>query len=285
VGLGGKCSVFLPLNPLRRRVQVNMRNHRKIMVVDGQVAFSGGLNIGDEYLGKVPRYGFWRDTHLQVRGPAVAGLQRIFTEDWDFAAGEDLDGARYFPKVKPTGGHTVQVIHCGPDQEVNSIREVYFAAILRARRRLWIATPYYVPDAGLRDALCLAGYMGIDVRLLCQYRPDKWVPLFAGRYYWDEALRAGVRIYQYTKGMMHAKVVMVDGEWASVGSANFDNRSLYLNFEANCLLYNRELVKELEDAFLNDLRDSIELQPTVYANRPLSGRVVENACRLLSPVL
>ena len=308
---GGKCREFLPLNPLRRRIQVNMRDHRKILVVDGRVAFTGGLNIGDEYLGRVPRFGFWRDTHLRVEGPAVAGLQRVFIEGWDFAAEEDLRGKEYFPNLvsgesvsgewsqanvathhspltthhSPLTNCTLQVIPSGPDMELKSIREVYFAAILRARRRLWIASPYFVPDAGLRDALCLAGYLGIDVRLLCQHHPDKWIPFYASRYYWSDVLAAGVKVYQYTKGMMHSKVVLVDGEWGSVGTANLDNRSLHLNFEVNCLFYSAAAVAELETAFRRDLADSILLDQKVYARRPLPGRLVENACRLLSPVL
>jgi cardiolipin synthase len=285
IDAGGQCSEFLPLNPLRRRIQVNMRDHRKILVVDGRLAFTGGLNIGDEYLGKVPRYGFWRDTHLRIRGPAVAALQRIFLEDWNFAAGENPRGPEYFPRISEQGTLRVQVISSGPDQELNSIREIYFAAVLRARKRLWIASPYFVPDAGLRDALCLAGYLGVDVRLLGQYHPDKWIPLFAARYYWADVLGAGVQVYQYDKGMMHSKVVMVDGEWASVGTANFDNRSLHLNFEVNCLIYDRELVAQLEDAFLADLTCSIRLRREVFDRRPLAGRITENACRLLSPIL
>jgi cardiolipin synthase len=282
---GGKCCEFLPVNILRRRLQVNMRDHRKILVVDGRVAFTGGLNIGDEYLGNSPRFGFWRDTHLRVEGAAVAGLQRIFIEDWDFAADEDLKGSAYFPAPDTSGAHAIQVIQAGPDQELNSIREIYFAAILRARRRLWIATPYFVPDAGLRDALCLAGYLGVDVRILCQFHPDKWIPLFAGRFYWPDVLRAGVKIYQYPKGMMHAKVILVDGEWASVGTANLDYRSLYLNFEVNCLVYSLSAVTDLERAFQADLRDSIQIDRDVFARRPVAGRIVENTCRLLSPVL
>ena len=123
------------------------------------------------------------------------------------------------------------------------------------------------------------------MRLLCQYHPDKWIPSFAGRYYWDEMLKAGVKVYQYAKGMMHAKTILVDGEFASVGSANLDNRSLYLNFEANCLIYTADVVADLEAAFLNDLTESIRLKPQAFAERPLPGRIVENACRLLSPVL
>jgi len=285
VKAGGRCSVFLPLNLLRRRIQVNMRNHRKLMVVDGQVGFIGGLNIGDEYLGRVARFGYWRDTHLRIRGPAVADLQRIFAEDWDFAAGEGLQDTLYYPQLEPAGTSVIQVISSGPDQEFRSIREVYFAAVLRARRRLWIASPYFVPDAGLRNALCLAGYMGVDVRLLGQHHPDKWIPLFAGRYYWDEVLQAGVKVFQYTRGMMHAKVILVDGEWASVGSANLDNRSLYLNFEANSLIYSKDVVAQLEQAFETDLQHAIQVEPSAFARRPFPGRVAENACRLLSPVL
>jgi cardiolipin synthase len=282
---GGKYCVFLPLSPWRRRIQINMRNHRKILVVDGRVAFTGGLNIGDEYLGKNPRYGCWRDTHLRLEGPAVAELQSVFIEDWDFAANENLQDPAYFPAPSTSGPYPVQVIQSGPDRELKGIREMYFAAILRARQRLWIATPYFVPDPGLLDALCLAGHLGVDVRLLCQYHPDKWIPFFAGRYYWSDVLNAGVKVYQYTKGMMHSKVVLVDGEWASVGTANLDVRSLHLNFEVNCLIYSPEAVAELEAAFRRDLAASIRLERHVFARRPFAGRLLDNACRLLSPVL
>jgi cardiolipin synthase len=290
---GGKCSVFLPLNPFRRRIQVNMRNHRKILVADGETGFIGGLNVGDEYLGKVARFGFWRDTHLRLRGPAVADLQRVFIEDWDFAAEErvvnpaDPASARgFFPQPAPASGpYAVQIIDSGPDREMKAIREIYFAAILKARQRVWIASPYFVPDAGLRDALLLAGYLGVDVRFLGQFHPDKWIPLYAARYYWAQMLAAGVKVYQYTGGMLHSKLVLVDDDWASVGTANLDNRSLHLNFEVNCLLYSRQAVAELEAAYLRDLTRAIRLDRAVYARRPFAGRLLENACRLLSPVL
>ncbi|MBY0526026.1 MAG: cardiolipin synthase [Gemmataceae bacterium] len=282
---GGKATAFLPLAPLQRRIQVNLRNHRKILVVDGQVGFTGGLNIGDEYLGKVPRFGFWRDTHMRIRGPSVASLQRVFVEDWDFAAREHLRGDNYFPEHRAEGDATTQVVFSGPDQKRNAIREIYFAAIGRARRRLWIMTPYFVPDAGLNDALCLAAYQGVDVRLLFLFHPDKWVPLFAARYYFTDVLSAGVKVYQYTRGMMHSKVMLADGEWASVGSANLDNRSMHLNFELNCLIYSPEQVAVLEEAFRRDLQVSIQMKKEVYAQRPMAGRMIENACRLLSPIL
>jgi len=289
---GGLSSPFLPLNPFRRRLQINMRNHRKILVVDGDVGFVGGLNVGDEYLGKVERFGYWRDTHLRLRGPVVADLQRIFAEDWNFASGERLEdpadsdsGRAYFHPQTVGGPYHLQLIDSGPDRELKGIREIYFAAILNARRRVWIASAYFVPDAGLRDALRLAGYLGVDVRLLGQFRPDKSIPQYAAQYYWAEMLDAGVKVYQYTRGMMHSKVFLVDDDWASVGTANLDNRSLHLNFEVNCLMYSREAVKVLEEAFERDLTTAIRLDRSVYARRPFACRLLENACRLFSPVL
>jgi cardiolipin synthase A/B len=289
---GGQALQFMPLSPFRRRMQVNLRNHRKILVVDGQVGFIGGLNVGDEYLGLVQRFGFWRDTHLRLEGPAVADLQRVFAEDWDFAAGQQIappddvktDKLYYLPRLVD-GPYPAQIIESGPDRDVKSIRDIYFAAILKARRRVWIASPYFVPDTGLRDALRLAGRLGLDVRFLGQNHPDKWLAQYAARYHWSQVLPAGIKVYQYTKGMMHSKIVMVDGIWASVGSANMDNRSLYLNFETNCLIYSRAAVAELEAAFERDLADAILLDRHVYARRPFPGRLLENACRLLSPVL
>jgi cardiolipin synthase len=283
---GGRAYPFLPmLNPLNR-FRINLRNHRKILVVDGTTAFTGGLNIGDEYLGKHPKFGYWRDTHLKVEGPAVASLQRVFLEDWFFAADEAARGPAYFPQViEPPGASVVQVAQSGPDTEYKAIRETYFAGILRARKRVWIASPYCVPDAGLRDALVLAGRSGVDVRFLGLFRPDKWVPFLAARFYWAELLEAGVKVYQYARGMMHSKFVLVDGEWASVGTANLDNRSLYLNFEVNCLLYDAAAVAELEGHFLDDLGWSVRLDPEVYARRPRIARLAENAARLFSPVL
>jgi cardiolipin synthase A/B len=289
---GAKAFPFLPVNPFRRRMQINLRNHRKILVVDGQVGFLGGLNVGDEYLGLVPRFGFWRDTHMRVEGSAVADLQRVFAEDWDFASGERfakpgdaLADRQFFQPNRADGAHDLQIVESGPDRDIKSIREVYFAAVLKARKRVWIISPYFIPDAGLRDALRLAGSLGIDVRFLGQHHPDKWLAQYAARYYWAQVVPAGVKIYQYTKGMIHSKVVMVDGTWASVGSANLDNRSLYLNFEVNCLIYSPTLVADLEAQFLRDLEDSIRLDRQVYARRPFTGRLLENACRLFSPVL
>ncbi|AMV25086.1 Major cardiolipin synthase ClsA [Gemmata sp. SH-PL17] len=282
---GGQVASFLPLvNPLR----VNLRNHRKILVVDGHTGFAGGLNIGDEYLSKCPTFGYWRDTHFRVAGPAVEGLQHTFLDDWYFTTNEAVKGGAYFPasnEKSAPGTVLAQVVASGPDAEYKAIRETYVAAILRARKRVWIASPYFVPDAGLRDALLLAARSGVDVRLLGLCRPDKWLPFLAARYYWTDMLAAGVKVYQYTRGMLHSKLVIVDDEWASVGSANTDNRSLLLNFECNVQFFDTGVVKGLEEAYLIDLEWSLRLDPEVYATRPFVGRLAENACRLFSPVL
>ncbi|HJZ57485.1 MAG TPA: phospholipase D-like domain-containing protein, partial [Gemmataceae bacterium] len=207
-------------------------------------------------------------------------------EDWYFAAEEAVTGKEYYPRIAELPGRSpVQVVHSGPDTEYKAIRETYFAGILRGRKRVWIASPYYVPDPGLRDALVLAGRAGVDVRFLGLFRPDKWVPFLAARYYWDELLAAGVKVYQYARGMMHSKYVLVDGEWASIGTANTDNRSLFLNFEVNCLIYDAAAVAILEEQFLKDLEWSVRLDPAVFAARPLASRLAENAARLMSPVL
>lgn len=282
---GGKVAAFLPLNRLRSFIHANLRNHRKIVVVDGRAGFTGGMNIGDEYLGHNRYFGYWRDSFLRVEGPAVAGLQRTFTEDWDFTTGEALTGEAYFPKPEPAGDAVVQVAASGPDQLFNCIREIYFMAMLSARRRLWLASPYFVPDSGLFDALRLARYRGVDVRLLSILRPDHYLSFYAGRYFFAELLGMGVQVYQYKKGMMHSKLVLVDDCWAMVGSANLDNRSLRLDFEAGVALFAPALVAELESAYLRDLEESVPLDGHVFASRSLAAKVLENACRLLAPAL
>lgn len=282
---GGKVAYFFPLNRLRSLVQVNLRNHRKIVVVDGRVGFTGGMNIGDAYLGRVPSIGYWRDEFLRIEGPAVAALQRTFIEDWDFTTQEALTGAAYFPDHTPAGDAVVQVAAGGPDQEISCIREIYFMGIVSACKRLWIASPYFVPDQGLLDALRLARYRGVDVRLLSILRPDHYLSFYAGRYYFTELLDIGVKVYQYCRGMMHSKFMLVDSEWGLVGSANLDIRSLRLDFEAGVLLYSPSLVADMETAFCRDLEASQQLEIKTFAGRSLATRLLENACRLLAPAL
>jgi len=285
VDAGGKVSPFLAISLLKRSFQINLRNHRKLLVVDGQTAFTGGFNVGDEYLGLDPFFGPWRDTFMRVQGPTVRHMQRIFIEDWSFATREELNEDDYVGRFESTGGVYAQIACSGPDQELKTIRETYFASIVKAKERVWIASPYFVPDASLLDALCLAARSGRDVRLLLPFRPDKWLPFLAARYYWTEVLAAGVKIYQYTAGFMHSKVMIIDDAWSSVGSANFDCRSLYLNFEMTCLMESKDVVDELESALLLDMETAIRVVPEVFEQRGFAGRMAENACRLFSPIL
>jgi cardiolipin synthase len=282
---GGHIAAFLPLNPLHSLIRVNLRNHRKITVVDGRVGFTGGMNIGDEYLGKSPVLGYWRDSFVRVEGPAVADLQRVFSEDWQFTRRETLAEEKYAPEQAPAGDVCVQIADSGPDQEINTIREIYFMAIVSARRRLWIASPYLVPDSGLFDALRAARYRGVDVRILTLLRPDHYVSYYAGLYYAAELLPYGVKIYLYRKGMMHAKLMIADEGWGMVGSANLDNRSLHLNFEIGCILHDAEQVAQLEAAYLRDLDDAVALDRAQLEKRSLTARALANACRLFTPAL
>ena len=282
---GGRVATFLPVNILHRHFQINLRNHRKILVVDGRIAFTGGLNIGQEYIGQNPKFGYWRDTHLSIIGPAVKDLLYVFSEDWHFATSEHLDTDYSFPPAKQDG-HDVQIIGGGPDQQLNGIREFYYSITSRAKERLWISTPYFIPDESMIDGLRMAALMDVDVRLLTQdHPPDQWLPYLAARYYWEDMLKAGVRIWQYERGMFHAKVLIVDHILASVGSANFDIRSLKLDFEVNTILYSKPLIRELEDQFLRDLSDSREVDMEKFLERSNWAQAAENACRLFSPLL
>ena len=283
---GGRAAEFLPPRIRGGGVMPGLRNHRKILVCDGQVAFTGGLNIGDEYVNKSPRFPSWRDTHARVRGPAVLALQRVFAEDWDFAADELLTGDDYFPEPFEKGAERVQVVWSGPDQDDNATRETFFAAMTSARRHLWVATPYLVPDGALLTALRSAAMRSVDVRILTQsWPPDHWISHWAGRYFWEELLVSGARIFEYTGGMMHAKVMIADGAWASVGTANLDVRSIRLNFEVNLHLHSLGAVERLETDFRRDLRVSREVHLGAFRRRPLRHHFAENLCRLFSPLL
>ena len=283
---GAKAMSFLLPRLFSSRFTLGLRNHRKILVCDGKIGFMGGLNVGDEYMGKDPSFGYWRDTHVKVTGPAVLSLQRVFVEDWDFASGELLVGDDYFPEPLLNGDARLQIVWSGPDQENNATRETFFAAITAARKRLWIATPYLVPDGALLAALRSTALRKADVRILTQsYPPDHWITYWAGRYFWEELLSCGARIYEYQKGMMHAKVAIADSSWACVGSANLDIRSIRLNFEVNCHIHTPNVIAELESVFEEDLNHATEIKLHDFRRRPWRMQLAENVCRLFSPLL
>lgn len=265
----------------------NFRNHRKIIVIDGKVGFVGGLNIGDEYLGRTKYFGFWRDTHLMVEGEAVRTLQLIFLQDWYYMTNESLFKEEYLPESQPMeqreGG--LQILAGGPDNEHTVIKDIFFAMISSAKKSVYIASPYFIPDEDIFSALRIAALSGIDVRLLIPKRPDKWLVYFASRSYFPDLLDVGIKIYEYEKGFMHSKIVIVDEELASIGTSNMDMRSFHLNFEVNAFLYRTESTRSLVQDYLNDLQDSRELQKHIFSKRNIGIRLLESTTRLLSPLL
>lgn len=289
------------------RLQLNFRNHRKIVSVDGERAFVGGHNIGVEYLGGKPPLSPWRDTHIEVRGPAVASIQFVFTEDWYWATQRlpelDMPGAQ--PDYGVADGAADGVadgaaegvatphgrnMHClvmpsGPADKQETCSLFFVEAINAARERIWITSPYLVPDEAVFAALRLAVLRGVDVRILIPSRRDHRVVFAASKLYAYDSLRAGIRIFRYQPGFLHQKVVLIDSVAAAVGSANLDNRSFRLNFEIMVLTVDRGFALEVETMLLNDFAESVEIDRREYRNASALHRVLMHVARLFSPIL
>lgn len=285
---GGETAVFFPPFLPHINIRLNYRNHRKITIVDGETAFVGGLNLGDEYLGASPKYGFWRDTHFMVEGNAVDFLQLRFLTDWEFAAKTSLPfHEKYFPvKQKTTGEKGIQIISSGPDSKWDAIHQGYFKMITNAEKNIYIQTAYFVPDDSLMEALKTAALSGVDVRIMIPGKRDHPFVHWASTSYLSELLDSGVKayIYDYDR-FMHVKAVIVDGRIASIGSANFDLRSFIYNFEINAVLYDSEVASQLEQHFREDMTHCIELTRQLYEKRSYLVRFKESVSRLISPLL
>lgn len=281
---GVEVKAFFPvLLPILRR-ELNYRNHRKVLVVDGSTGFVGGLNIGDEYLGRNSHMGFWRDTHLMVEGEAAYSLQSIFLTDWEFVTNEMHDGEMYYPKIGRTGEQIIQIAASGPDSDWMSILHSYFTMISTAEKRIWITTPYLVPEESLMMGLKTAALSGIDVRIIIPSKADHFMVYWASRAHVEELLEAGVRIYTYQNGFIHSKILLVDGIGASVGTANLDIRSLEINFEVSAFIYDKTVVNKLEIDFKMDLKDSEEIRLDTYRKRGIGTKFLEAFGRLVSPL-
>lgn len=281
---GGQAAAFSPLRRGGPLVSPNLRTHRKIVVVDGCVAFFGGLNVGVEYLGAEGRP--WHDLHARLAGPAVRDLQRMFAEDWDFCTRRLISGESYFPPLERRGEASVQIIGGGPDTRPNPVRQAYFGALTRARRRLLIATPYLVPDLALREALAAAARSSVEVTIVTQWPPvDHWTVYWCGLFWIEELLEAGVRVAGVTDGMMHAKAIAVDGLWAMTGTANLDNRSMFLNFEQMAVLDGPEEAQRVEAAIERLLARSRPYTLEHLRSLPLRQRLLVRSARLLAPLL
>ena len=280
---GGYTAAFLP----RFVVRLNYRNHRKLAIIDGEIGYIGGFNVGDEDLGIVKRYGPWRDTHLRFRGDAIDQMQMRFIKDWNFTAKNGIIqlSEKYFPKRPQFDGVRTQIVSSGPDTQWKNVRNGYFKMINEAESHVYLTTPYFVPDDGIFEALRVAALSGLDVRIIIPGNPDHFFVYWASMSYLGELLEAGVKVYQYEKGFIHAKVLTIDGTVASVGSANMDIRSFDLNVEVNAFMYDEVITKVLEDDFMNDLRCCVEITKEWYHRRRWWFKVHEAIARLISPML
>jgi cardiolipin synthase len=282
---GGKVGVFLPPRLLRRSLEVNFRNHRKIVVCDGQVGFLGGLNIGDEYAGTI------RDAMVRIEGPAVDQLQEVFAEDWYFATGEDYVDAEFMgrwrnhPHRREGAPAVCAIVPSGPHTEYNFTLEAFLIALHRARGRIWITTPYFIPDQTITAALRTAVFRGVDVRLLVPEKGDHRIVAMASRSYYPVLLQAGVRIFHYRGGLMHAKTVLIDDNLTIIGSANMDLRSFRLNFEINLFAQSIPLAKDLANLFENFASESTEVSWEAIQKTSYTAQFAEAAAHLLSPLL
>ncbi len=278
-------ATFLPGQSFRERWSFNLRCHRKIVIVDSRLGFTGGMNIGDEYLGRNRALGYWRDTHLQFTGPTVLQLQSVFAEDWYYATGEDLTQRERFPTPDLEGDVVAQVISGGPTGEMRTLHSVIFTAINEARDRVTVATSYFVPTEALLMALETAAHRGVRVRLLLAGRSAHRWTVLAGRSYYESLLNAGAEIYEYRRGILHSKTLTIDGHWSLVGTPNLDARSLLLNFEVGVAMYDANIARELEDQFHEDLRHAKQIRIDYWADRPLRHVFAENLCRLFAPIM
>jgi len=280
---GVRARAFATRRGFVNRFQINFRNHRKLVVVDGAHAFTGGLNVGDEYMGKHPPLAPWRDTHIAVRGAVVLDLQMAFAEDWYWAAREVP--RLLMPPPEPAGSMICQLVPSGPADPQETCSLFFVEAIQSARRRLWITTPYFVPDEAVFAVLRLAVLRGVDVRILIPSRPDHLVVYAASKLYAYQAIRAGVKIYRYQPGFLHQKVILVDDVAAAVGSANLDNRSFRLNFELMLMTADRRFAADVESMLDADFAQATRIGEEEYLESPALQRVAMHVASLFAPIL
>jgi cardiolipin synthase len=265
------------------RFQLNFRNHRKILIADGEVAFVGGMNIGDEYLGSHPKFGTWRDTHLRLKGPSVTCLQIVFLEDWHWMTGEIPDNWRWKPKPH-RADFPVLIAPTAPVDPLDSAQLLFVSAAHTARQRLWIASPYFVPDVAMVAALQATAIRGVDVRILLPDRPDHLLPYLSSFAYYPDMLGAGVKLFRYSEGFMHQKALLIDDRIASIGTANLDNRSFRLNFEIFAFVADPEFVADVEKMLTLDFCRSREVELGEFSKRELWFRAACRLSRLMAPL-
>lgn len=266
------------------RFQINFRNHRKILIVDGKIAFMGGLNIGDEYLGKDPHFGSWRDTHLKIRGAAVQCLQSVFLGDWYWVI-KEIPQVCWQVQRSTTDNQTALILPTGPADRLDNCNLFYLSLIERSQNRLWIASPYFVPNNSLLNALKLAALRGVDVRIILPNRPDRLTVYLCSFSYYTELQAVGIKLYRYRSGFMHQKVILIDRDLAGVGTVNLDNRSFFLNFEVMAFSIDLHFIKSVETMLGSDLNVSIAIDLNTYREKPFWFKLAARVSRLLEPIL
>ncbi|WP_227019016.1 cardiolipin synthase [Sinanaerobacter chloroacetimidivorans] len=283
---GGKHAYFFPPKFKYLNMKLNYRNHRKLVVIDDEIGYLGGFNVGNEYLGKVKKIGYWRDTHLRLLGSCVQDMNARFILDWRFASKETLVLSQAYYNAPTHAGTTgIQIVSSGPDSSREEVKQGYLKMISSAKKNIYIQTPYFVPDSSILECLKTAVLSGVDVRIMIPCKPDHMFVYWATYSYIGILLDVGAKIYIYDNGFLHAKTLCVDGEVASIGSANFDIRSFRLNFEANAFIYDAAEVYKLEAIFESDMAQSHELTRQLYRRRSLQIKFKESVSRLLSDLL
>ncbi|WP_330677264.1 cardiolipin synthase [Paeniclostridium hominis] len=286
---GGKIGAFFPSFLKIINFNLNYRNHRKIVVIDGEVGFVGGFNVGDEYLGKDPKFGYWRDTHTKIIGSAVNDLNLRFMMDWRYTTREDINFTKYLnDDINPYNGITgIQIVSSGPDlSEIDEIKYGYLKMIQKSRKYIYIQSPYLILDSSLLDALKIACLSGVDVRIMIPSKPDHPFVYWASYSYAGELLKFGAKIYTYDKNaFLHSKTVVMDDSICSIGTANMDIRSFELNFEVNAFMYCPDIAIKQKEIFEADIERCIQVTQEMYDNRPQIIKFKESISRLLSPVL
>ena len=277
----GFIKIFLPI--LSR--DYNSRNHRKVVVIDGKVGYMGGMNIAQRYAEGL-KWGIWRDTQIRIMGPAVSELQTSFLTDWKFTKGDTPDLGLMYPYNAPCGNTLMQIVTGGPMDKWNAMMQAYMTAIVSARSYAYLQSPYFIPPEPIMKVLQNAALSGVDVRVMIPYRGDKGVlPPWASRSYIKEALNAGIRMYLYRKGYMHAKTLVIDDSLVTIGSTNLDFRGFEQDFEINAFMYDENLARQQRDIFLEDQKDAELIDPIEWDKRPLLDKAKESAARIFSQVL
>lgn len=282
---GIKVESFMPVIFPRFTSRINHRNHRKIIVIDGIVGFTGGINIADRYLYGTKKLGRWRDTHIRIEGSAVMSLETIFIADWSFSSDERLDTMDYIANVESHGSTGVQIASSGPDSDWASIMQAFFLAITSAKDHIYISTPYFIPNSAILTALKVASMSGVNVSVIIPFTSDAKLTYWATRSYISELLDAGIKVYQYRGGFNHSKIIMIDSHFSSIGTANMDVRSFEDNFEVTAMIYDKEKTFELESQFIEDLAQSTLILRSEWDKNHKITNFYEGLARLLSPLL